>query len=69
MTGVQTCALPIYKVDPDATPIANSKRRKQIRAADVDEQADDNEVRVTPMRKAKGKIGNLKESDTEQEET
>ena len=57
------------KVDPDATPIANPKRRKQIRTADVDEQADDSEVRVTPMRKAKGKIRNLKESDTEQEGT
>ena len=56
------------RVDPDATPIANSKRRKQVKSADI-EQVDGNEMRVIPMRKAKGKIANLKESDTEQDET
>ncbi|CAA7271468.1 unnamed protein product [Cyclocybe aegerita] len=61
------------KQDPEATPVASSKRRKTPKKVEVTEDEEDAHVyltehptRKTPMRKAKKKIGNLKESDLEE---
>uniref|UniRef100_A0A8H7Y536 Protein kinase domain-containing protein n=1 Tax=Psilocybe cubensis TaxID=181762 RepID=A0A8H7Y536_PSICU len=57
--------------DPDVTPIARSKQQRRIRGVSHDRTMDNAESstnrnrRVTPMRKAKRKVGNLKESDPE----
>ncbi|KAJ3517394.1 hypothetical protein NLJ89_g517 [Agrocybe chaxingu] len=62
-----------WKQDPEATPIASSKRRKTVKKVEVMEDEEEAHVesiehptRQTPMRKAKKRIGNLKESDSEE---
>ncbi|KDR73605.1 hypothetical protein GALMADRAFT_142074 [Galerina marginata CBS 339.88] len=62
------------KEDLDATPMPVSKQRKRTRSADghqgteVFEGATGRRLRVTPMRKAKGNVGCLKESDDDEEQ-
>ncbi|KAF8163572.1 hypothetical protein B0H34DRAFT_328730 [Crassisporium funariophilum] len=61
------------KEDLDATPLANPKRRKHSKNMESEERAESNEdgshnhTRVTPTRKAKFKIGSLKELDTDED--
>ncbi|KAF8197574.1 hypothetical protein BJ912DRAFT_953883 [Pholiota molesta] len=66
---------PKGKEKEDATPIAHVKQRRkpssaedQVQGTEVFEGATGRKLRVTPMRKAKGRIGNLKESDSEDKE-
>ncbi|PPQ73594.1 hypothetical protein CVT26_010492 [Gymnopilus dilepis] len=62
------------KEDPDATPVAQSKRRRKQKvpgndkAEKLSEGSAARRLRFTPMRKAKGRIGSLKESDLEEEQ-
>ncbi len=55
--------------DPHATPVANSKRRSNARKSDPYDREDIEPrlLRVTPMRKAKDKIGNFVESNEVEE--
>ncbi|KAF8912067.1 hypothetical protein CPB84DRAFT_1761181 [Gymnopilus junonius] len=61
------------KEDSDATPVAQSKQWKVGKVVNIDqceklsEGSAGRKLRVTPMRKAKGKIGSLKESDLEED--
>jgi hypothetical protein len=62
------------KEDPDATPVAHSKQRRKrkceedAQGTEVFEGATGRKLRVTPMRKAKGRVGTLKELDAEEVE-
>lgn len=62
------------KEDLDATPVPHSKQRRKrkcdegVQGTEVFEGATGRKLRVTPMRKAKGRIGTLKESDAEEVE-
>ncbi|KAF9484664.1 hypothetical protein BDN70DRAFT_797394 [Pholiota conissans] len=63
------------KEDSDATPVARSKQRRkpksveeQLQGTELFEGATGRKLRVTPMRKAKGRMSNLKESDADEKE-